>query len=262
MNTNRKLVILISIAVLLIGSVLFFKLGNVGTTALWNLSNGGKWLLPLVGVAALIDSINPCAFPILLLTIAFLFSIGKFRSSILKIGGSYILGIFIVYILIGLGIFQTLHIFNTPHFMAKVGASLLIALGFINVINEFFPAFPIKLRIPQAAHRKMAELMEKASIPTALVLGVLVGLCEFPCTGGPYLMVLGLLHDMSTYAKGLGYLLLYNLIFILPLIVLLLIASNHALLEKVRAWQRQENKMMRLGGGIVMVILGIIIFFL
>ena len=75
-------------------------------------------------------------------------------------------------------------------------------------------------------------------------------------------MVLGLLHDMSTYAKGLGYLLLYNLIFILPLVVMLLIASNHALLEKVRTWQRQENKMMRLGGGIVMVILGILILFL
>ncbi len=258
----KKLAILISVGILLLGSVLFFKFGNFGTQTLWNLSNGGKWLLPLVGVAALIDSINPCAFSILILTIAFLFSIGKFRPSILKIGGAYIAGIFVVYILIGLGILQTLHLFNTPHFMAKVGAALLVALGVINLINEFLPAFPIKLRIPHAAHRKMAELMEKGSIPTAFLLGGLVGLCEFPCTGGPYLMVLGLLHDQATYLKGLGYLLLYNAIFILPLVIILLISSNEALLQKVKNWQQKEGNLMRFGGGIAMIVLGAIIFFL
>src|SRR3990167_2998384 len=160
---GKKLAILVTIGILLFGSVILLKTGNIGTTALWNLSGEGKWLLPLVGLAALIDSINPCAFSILLLTIAFLLSIGKMRSGILKIGGAYILGIFVVYVLIGLGLLQALHIFNTPHFMAKVGASLLIALGGINLINELFPSFPIKLRIPRAAHHKMAELMEKAS---------------------------------------------------------------------------------------------------
>lgn len=259
---NKKLAILISIGVLLFGVVLLFKAGNVGTTALWNLSGEGKWLLPLVGIAALIDSINPCAFSILLLTIAFLLNIGKMRSGILKIGGAYILGIFIVYILIGLGILNVLHIFNTPHFMAKVGALLLVVLGGINLINEFFPSFPVKLRIPQAAHRKMAELMEKASLPTAFFLGALVGICEFPCTGGPYLMVLGLLHDQGTYLTGVGYLLLYNLIFILPLVIILLIASDNALIEKVRAWKKAETKHMRVWGGIAMIALGVIIFFI
>lgn len=259
---NKKLAILISAGILFLGAVAFFKFGNIGTTALWSISNEGKWLLPLVGVAALIDSINPCAFSILILTIAFLFSIGKFRSNILKIGSSYVAGIFIIYMLIGLGILQTLHLFNTPHFMAKVGALLLIALGAINLINEFFPSFPIKLRIPHAAHRTMAELMEKGSIPTAFLLGGLVGLCEFPCTGGPYLMVLGLLHDQATYLKGLGYLLLYNAIFILPLIIILLISCNEALLQKVKSWQQKERSLMRLGGGIAMIVLGAIIFFL
>ena len=259
---NKKLAILIFIAVLFIGSVAFLKLGNFGTAAIWNLSNGGKWLLPLVGVAALIDSITPCAFSILLLTIAFLLSLGKLRSSILKIGGFYILGIFTVYILIGLGILQVLHLFNTPHFMAKVGALLLVVLGSIHLLNEFFPAFPIKIRIPQAAHQKMAELMEKASLPAAFLLGVLVGLCEFPCTGGPYLMILGLLHDQATYITGLGYLALYNLIFALPLVVILLIASNGGLLEKVQEWKKAENKNMRVWGGIAMILLGVLIFFL
>ncbi|MBI2097135.1 MAG: hypothetical protein HYT40_03250 [Candidatus Sungbacteria bacterium] len=259
---SKKLVILIAVGIVLFGSVIFLKSGNIGTTALWNLSGEGKWLLPLVGIAALIDSINPCAFSILLLTIAFLLSIGKVRSSVLKIGGVYILGILAVYILIGLGILQALHLFNTPHFMAKIGASLLILLGGINLINEFFPSFPVKLAIPHAAHHKMAELMEKASLPTAFILGALVGLCEFPCTGGPYLMVLGLLHDQRTYFAGVGYLLLYYLIFILPLVIILLIASDKVLVEKVKTWQKAETKHMRVWGGIAMIILGALIYFI
>ncbi len=259
---SKKLIILIVFAVLLIGSVVFLKVGNIGTTALWSLSAEGKWLLPLVGVAALIDSINPCAFGILLLTVAFLLSLQKSRSSILKIGGVYILGLMVVYILIGLGILQALHLFNTPHFMAKVGAALLVVLGGINLINEFFPSFPIKLRIPQVAHTKIASLMNKASLPAVFLLGALVGLCEFPCTGGPYLMVLGLLHDQGTYLAGVGYLLLYNLIFVLPLVIILFIASDSTLLEKVKAWKKAETKQMRLWGGVAMLILGLLILFL
>jgi len=257
---TKKLGILITASLSLFALVYIFRLENIGTTALWNLSEGGTWLLPLVAVAALIDSINPCAFSILLLTVAFLLSIGKLRSSVLSIGSAYIFGIFLVYLLIGLGLLQTLHIFDTPHFMAKVGASLLLLLGAINIANELFPRFPIKLAIPHVAHHRIAVLMEKASVPTAVALGVLVGLCEFPCTGGPYLMVLGLLHDNVTYYTGVSYLFLYNLIFILPLVLILLIASDKALLAKVQAWQQSERKAMRWGGGIAMMALGALVF--
>ncbi len=257
---TRKLTFLISGTLLLFGLVYFFRLENVGTTALWDLSRGGTWLLPLIGVAALIDSINPCAFSILLVTIAFLLSIGKLRSSVLAIGSAYIFGIFVVYLMIGLGLLQTLHVFDTPHFMAKVGATMLVALGLINVANEVFPAFPLKVRIPTMAHHRIAVLMERASVPTAVVLGGLVGVCEFPCTGGPYLMVLGLLHDQVTYYSGVFYLLLYNLIFVLPLALILLVASDQALLAKVQAWQQSERKAMRWGGGVAMAALGAIVF--
>lgn len=258
---NTRLAVLIGIGTMLVGSVLFFQLGNIGTSALWNVSNEGRWLLPLVGVAALIDSINPCAFSILILTIAFLFSLGRLRSGVLQIGVCYILGIFLVYTLIGLGILQVLHLFETPHFMAKVGATLLIALGLVNLGNHYFPAFPVKLQIPHAAHGKIAGLMEKASLPSALGLGGLVGLCEFPCTGGPYLMVLGLLHDQTTYAVGLGYLMLYNVIFVLPLAAILLIASDKTLVEKIEGWKKQSTRNLRFwGGGVAMVTLGFVIF--
>ena len=76
------------------------------------------------------------------------------------------------------------------------------------------------------------------------------------------LMILGLLHDQSTYLLGSGYLLLYNLIFILPLVIMLMIASNKGLLEKTQAWQQKERGLMRYGGGAIMIALGILILLL
>jgi cytochrome c biogenesis protein CcdA len=258
---NWWLIGLIAAGLVFAGIVAFLRFSPAGTALLWSFSNGGKWLLPLVLVSALLDSINPCAFSVLLLTIAFLFSVGKLRSNMLKIGAVYIFGVFLVYILIGLGILQVLHLFNTPHFMAKFGAILLAVLGLINLINEYFPAFPIKLKIPSASHHAMAELMEKATFPTAFLLGVLVGICEFPCTGGPYLMILGLLHDQVTFYSGLMHLFLYNLIFVSPLAVILLVATEKSLFEKVGQWKKTNTRGMKLWSGIAMIILGIIIFF-
>ena len=259
MRIDRKLTTLIIFVLAIFGLVFASKTGVIDSGFIWELSNEGQWLFPLVGIAALLDSINPCAFSILILTIAFLFSIRQIRSKILEIGGAYILGIFMVYILIGLGILQALHLFNTPHFMGKLGAFLLIFLGGINVINEFNPNFPLKLKIPATAHHKMAQLMNKSSMSAAFGLGILVGLCEFPCTGGPYLMVLGLLHDNVTYLRGFGYLILYNLIFVLPLVIILMIAVNETVTKKIMALQGKERGNMRYAGGLAMMALGIII---
>lgn len=144
--------------------------------------------------------------------------------------------------------------------MAKIGASALIIFGVINLINEYFPAFPIKLKIPNAAHAKIADLMETASLPAALGLGILVGLCEFPCTGGPYLTAIGLLHDSATFLKGFGYLIIYNILFILPLVLILSIAGNNATLSKIQQWKSQNLKRVKIWIGFIMVALGIIIF--
>lgn len=259
-NLNKKLIVLVSLLVFLLGFVALVRLTGWGTGVIWEASGQGQLLLPLVAVAAVIDSINPCAFSILLLTVAFLFALGRVRRDIIKIGGFYIFGIFLAYFLIGLGILQTLQFFGVPHFMSKLAAGLLMGLGGINLLNSFFPKLPLKLEIPHFAHRQLAYFIKKASLPSAFLLGGLVGLCEFPCTGGPYLLVLGLLHDQSTFWQGLGYLLFYNALFVLPLVLLLGIAANEDLLNKVRSFQIREKSKMRLISGAAMVLLGLLIF--
>lgn len=232
------------------------------STFLWNVSSGGIWLLPLVVFSALLDSVHPCSFSILLITIAFLFGIQMTRKKILQIGGLYIAGIFAAYFTIGIGLLKVLHIFNTPHFMGKLGASLLVLFGLLNLLNALFPNFPIRLKIPDAAHRSIGKLINTVSLPAAFALGLLVGLCQFPCMGGPYLMVIGLLHDQVTYVRGFGYLVLYNVILTAPLVATLFLAANPALLDSVKEWKRTQMKDVHLWAGIAMILIGSLIMFI
>jgi len=256
-----KRTIIIGVAVLAaIAALVALKGSTAGSGLLWSASQGGMFLLPLVVFAALLDSVNPCAFSVLLVTIAFLLTMGSSRGKVLKIGGIYILGIFAAYLLIGLGLLSALHVFGIPHFMAKVGALALIIFAAINVLNELIPGGTgIRLGIPAAAHGHMGRLIRQATPLAVFGLGALVGLCEFPCTGGPYLMILGLLHDAAQYAKGFAYLILYNLIFILPLVVILFLAADEKLLKKMQDWKKAEMKKTRLGTAAVMLALGVVI---
>src|SRR3989344_2400958 len=133
----KKLIISIGVVLVAFIAVVVLKYSTGFSTFLWDVSEGGVWLLPLVFFSSLLDSVHPCSFSILLITIVFLFGIQMTRKKILQIGGTYIAGIFVAYLFIGLGILKVLHLFNTPHFMGKLGATLLIAFGLINIINKF-----------------------------------------------------------------------------------------------------------------------------
>src|SRR3989344_1375493 len=198
----RKALIWAGVVLVALAAIVILKYAPGTSNIIWSISDAGRWLLPLVLISALLYSVHPCSFSILLITIAFLFGIQMTRKKILQIGGIYIAGIFTAYLLIGLGILKVLHLFNTPHFMGKLGATLLIVFGIINLVNYLFPKFPIKFKIPSVSHTAMGKLMEKASFPASFGLGLLVGICQFPCMGGPYLMVIGLLRDQVTYFSG------------------------------------------------------------
>lgn len=258
----KKTLITLAVITIAIIGIIILKNSSGTSSFIWNLSDKGVWLLPLVLVSALLDSVHPCSFSILLITIAFLFGMQMTRKKILQIGGTYIAGIFAAYLLIGLGILKVLHLFNTPHFMGKLGATLLIVFGVINILNEFFPKFPLKLKIPTVSNSAMARLMERASFPAAFGLGLLVGICQFPCMGGPYLMVIGLLRDQVTYLRGFGYLTLYNLILIVPLVAVLWITADKKIVDKVQEWKKTNMKGFKFWAGLLMIIIGILIFFI
>jgi cytochrome c-type biogenesis protein len=255
----RRLFIIAGVIGAFILGIIVLKFSPATSTIVWDISQGGVWLLPLVLISSLLDSVHPCSFSILLITIAFLFGLQMTREKILQIGGVYIAGIFASYLLIGLGLLKVLHLFNTPHFMGKLGASLLIIFGIINLLNRFFPNMPIKLALPSSSHQLMAKLMKRTSVIAAFLLGALVGVCQFPCMGGPYLMVIGLLRDSQTYLAGFWYLLLYNLVLIIPLALVLWFSADKSVVDKMQEWKRDNLQRVRLIAGVIMIILGALI---
>jgi cytochrome c-type biogenesis protein len=256
---NKKLVATSVLALVVIGLAVFFSKSDTAVSWLWAVSDGGKLLLPLIVVSALVDSINPCAFSVLIVSLIFLFGLGRSKENILSLGLLYIAGIFAAYFLIGLGLLQILHIFSIPHFMSKIAAMLLALFGLINILESVFPNFPIKFKIPHSAHGAMNRLLEKVSFPAMFGLGALVGLCEFPCTGGPYLAAVGLLHDTQTYWKGAGYLLLYNFLFVSPLLLILLLAGNSSVAGRIMEMQKNSGRKLKLIAGFLMLILSVVI---
>lgn len=219
------------------------------------LANLGQ-LLPAVIVTGLADSVNPCAFAVILLLLAFLFTLRQSRGRILGLGLVYIAMIFLVYYAIGLGILRAVRISSDPHFVARAGAWLLIALGAVNLIEYFIPSFPIKLHMPRFAGQRTHELIERASLPTIMGAGFLVGLCTFPCSGGIYVSIITLLNARTTLGWGVAYLGLYNLLFVLPLVVILMAAGNRTTARAWARWEREHARKIRLWYGLVMVGLG------
>lgn len=215
----------------------------------------------VVFIAALADSVNPCAISVLLITIGFLISLKKTPNEIVKIGGAYIFAIFLVYTGIGLGVLSVLDFFGVPNGLAKFGALILFIFAFLQLGEELIPNFPIRLAIPQFAKGKLAHYMQKGSLPAAFVLGSLVALYEFPCTGGPYLFILGLLHDQASFWEGLGWLIFYNFIFVLPLAIILVSSTSKPLLDRFTTWKKGNMKRFNIISATVLMILSVIIFF-
>jgi cytochrome c biogenesis protein CcdA len=142
--------------------------------------------------------------------------------------------------------------------VARAGSWLLIGLGVINLVEYFFPNFPIKLHMPAFAGGRAYQLIKQATFPATMAAGFLVGLCTFPCSGGIYVSIITLLNGKTTLAWGITYLALYNVLFVLPLAVILLAVGNRSAAKMWARWEREHALRIRLWYGLVMVALGVI----
>ena len=222
----------------------------------------GKSVLLLTIFSGLLAGIHPCTISVLLFFIAFLFTIRRSKEEIFRVGASYIIGIFLAYLLVGLGIFKVFT-FSTPHFSAIVGAILVSILGLVNIISYFTEGrIKFSLGIPSSLKPKIMELIHTSTLPAAFIVGVIVGICSFGCTAGIYISIISLLLLKATYVLGFVYLILYNLMFIMPLIIILFIASNKKIVEKLEKMEAKEKHYLKLIAGIIMILLAILIFYL
>lgn len=223
--------------------------------------------LPTVILAGAVDGINPCAFTVLLLFITALLTtlkageqnITATRARLVGMGSIYIGAVFLTYLALGVGLLKAADFFTRQHLPARLGALVAILIGLWMVKDYFLPNWGWKLQAPGKVGEIARQSAQKATIPALIVGGFLIGLCTVPCSGAVYLGVLSLLALQPTKMLGFGYLLLYNIIFILPLVVILILASARPTLGRLAHWNLHHKEWVRLALGAGVVIMGLII---
>ncbi|HCC22582.1 TPA: hypothetical protein DF272_00140 [Candidatus Falkowbacteria bacterium] len=210
--------------------------------------------LPAIVGAAVIDSINPCAFAVLIFLMTYLLAL-KLKNKVLIVGLVYIVTVYIVYFLAGLGLLSVLASTKITVTIYYLAGGLVMLLGFIN-LKDVLLKKEATLKIPESKKAVIEKWVKKTSIPAAIVLGFLVSAFELPCTGGIYLAILSILGRDGMTAKPIIYLLIYNLFFILPLVIIWLIIYFGNTSEQITAWYKRNKNSLRLIMGVGMIILG------
>jgi cytochrome c biogenesis protein CcdA len=215
--------------------------------------------LAVVTVSGFLDGINPCAIAILIFFITFLYTTKGTRAKVTMMGSIYILAIFTIYFLIGLGIFAALSSLQAAFIITMIGAIIVIILGFISMRDYLFPHLPFTVEVPQSLKKRITKMIQGATLPTTLVIGLVIGAYTFPCSGAIYVVIISLLAVKTNFLAGLGYLLWYNLWFVMPLIIILAIASNRNVADRMKDWERKTAKKVKAFSGLVMIALGVFI---
>lgn len=210
-------------------------------------------MLYLVLVNGLVDSFNPCAIGILILYLGLLLAFQPQRKLLFSFGLFYILSIYATYLFIGLGLLKTFHLFGVHDFFGWAAAFVVLMLGLFNLKEYFWQGLTIPVLSPFLSKCRIPRWTPNFSIVSATVLGFLVGLCEFPCSGGIYLATVALLSVRQTFLTGLTYLLLYNLMFVLPLVVVFAAVGNKKFLDWFKSVQNKNFKKIKLIMGVLMI---------
>lgn len=226
-------------------------------------ANSITTMVPLVAITGFLDGIHPCAIAILVFFIAFLLTLKRSFKNIFFFGLVYIFVIFLTYLAIGVGLVSGIMLFGQHHFFAKFGSWLLILLGIVSLKDYFFPQLKFGVKMPTFSSDKIKLLLEKATLPTVALAAFLVGLCSVPCSGGIYAAIAALLASKTSFASGFLYLLLYNAMFVMPLLIILLLSFNPYTLVRFGEWQQKHKRTQKLVMGISMIAVGaaILMFF-
>ncbi len=192
-----------------------------------------------VVLAGLVDGLNPCAFATLIFFISYLTLSGRKGREALMVGTAFTLGVFIAYLLIGLGFYKVLDAMKETLVMLGrwvygLTALLCAVLAFYSFL-DFLKARrgeieDMSLNLPHALRLRINAVIRKgrrarAFVASAFVTGVVISFLELACTGQVYLPTIIFVTSIPEMrARAIAYLLLYNVLFTLPLVVVFVLA--------------------------------------
>ncbi len=210
----------------------------------------------VIGSAA-IDSINPCAIGVLILMVSVVLEGKGSTARLLKLGGLYILAIFLTYLAAGLGLiyfFASIPLFVAEYLALFVG-SIVILAGLLEVKDFFWYGQGFSLQIPHYFSEKIKKFSHNLTVGGVIFLGAFIAAVELPCTGAPYLAIITLL-SLNFNLQAFFMLVLYNIVFVLPLVIILLLVTLGMNIKTVHAFKEAGKGYMRLAIGLMLIGLG------
>ena len=248
-----------------------------------------NFTLPAIIAVGLIDGINPCAVTVLVFFMSFLSLQGYRKREIVVIGLVFILSVYLTYCLIGLGIFESLYKLQGFWLLSKI---INITVGIISVIFGFYALCDfiqyrktgstdsLLLSLPQWIknwiHKIIGYIYRLKTgsdnpvfkkplirlVISALIAGFLVSVLEAVCVAKIYLpTIIFVLKTTSLKLKAIGYLLLYNLLFVIPLLIVLSFAIDGTTSDQFHKVLKRHLGLIKIFMGIVFLALGIFLIF-
>lgn len=225
-----------------------------------------------------VDGVNPCAIAMLLLFISLL-GFTKKKNVLLPVAFTFIAAIFISYFLFGTILYQYLYQLRFLSFLVKtlpwiiIGiAGVLFLLNFYDFVVTILQKYNlVKNQLPKGIQKFNRRLMEKFTekmdegskmiYVITFLIGIVISITEFLCTGQAYLTaILHLIHFTENVGRGLLLLVIYNLIFVLPLIIITLIAYKTQSIQAISNFLREKLHWIKLFNALVF--LAILLYYL
>jgi cytochrome c-type biogenesis protein len=224
----------------------------------------GELTTPVVLVSGLADGFNPCAFALLVLFATYTLTLVNAvtadgtptlvaQRTLLGAGSLYVGAVWITYLLIGLGLFAFLGWLGQDHLVARMASLLALVMALWMLKDVFLPGVGPSMMAPSSTHSWMHRAMERGGLAGMLIAGVLVGICTVPCSGAIYLQVIAILHTSGGGTVGLALLALYNLAFIMPLVLFLLFVSNRRVLGTLARWNRRNGNAVKVSLAVAVI---------
>lgn len=220
--------------------------------------------LPKIISLAGADAVNPCALAVLILILTAILTYNpKERKKLLLTGLAFTLSVFVIYFIYGLIIIRFFQVISALTlirlWLYKVLGGIAVILGILNIL-DFVKYRPGRLgtEMPLLFRPKVKRIISRVTSPKAAFgIGAFVTLFLLPCTIGPYIICGGILCPLKLM-KVLPWLLLYNFIFILPMLVIVgLVYWGFKRVEDISGWKQRNIRYLHLVAGIIMFSLGI-----
>lgn len=215
------------------------------------------------------DAVNPCALAVLSLVLIAILTVNpKNRNRVLLAGLAFTLAVYILYFIYGLifiNLFKTFveSIAGVKLYLYKGLAGLAIILGMLNIKDAIkYKPGGFGTEMPLGMRPKVKKIILRVTSPTgAFFVGIFVTIFLLPCTIGPYIIASGLLSAMD-FLKVMPWLLYYNLIFVLPMIVITsIIYIGYAAVESVSGWKDKNIRWLHLVAGLLLLCIGLTMLF-